>query len=63
MSTDKNTTNNDTEKAELQEGPQGVDKAPGEDPAKGNMPFSEQSQKGKKVDGDPTQQSDQPAKE
>lgn len=47
--------------ANTSHGPQGVDKAPGEETAQDNVPFTQESQKGKKVDGDPEQESDKPA--
>jgi hypothetical protein len=47
-----------------QQGPQGVDKAPGEDPPIGNHPDVASTQKAKNnVDGDPELESDQPARE
>jgi hypothetical protein len=42
-------------------GPQGIDKAPGEEVSQDSVPFTQESQKGKKVDADPTQESDKPA--
>jgi hypothetical protein len=42
------------------QGPQGIDKAPGEEPSQDNVQFIQQSQKGKKVDRDPDAESDQP---
>lgn len=47
----------------LHDGPQGVDKAPGEEPATTTTDIIKQGQKGKKVDADPSLPSDQPAKE
>ncbi len=44
-------------------GPQGVDKAPGEENSEENIQFTQQTQKGKKVDGDPSKQSDQPVEQ
>ena len=42
-------------------GPQGIDKAPGEETSQDMEPVVYESQKGKnKVDGDPSQESDQP---
>jgi hypothetical protein len=42
-------------------GPQGIDKAPGEETSQDNDNFVQQTQRGKnKVDGDPTKKSDQP---
>ncbi len=42
------------------DGPQGVDKAPGEETSEDNVQFVQQTQKGKKVDGDPSLDSDKP---
>jgi len=42
-------------------GPQGVDKAPGEETPDDTVEFAQDTQKGKKVDADLTQESDQPA--
>jgi len=44
-------------------GPQGVDKAPGEEPSEDNVQFTEETQKGKKVDADPEKESDKPAEQ
>jgi hypothetical protein len=44
-------------------GPDGVDKAPGEETSRDNINFVAESQKGKKVDGDPSKLSDQPDKQ
>ena len=52
---------NPSDAANRGHGPQGVDKAPGEEPSQDQVPFTQESQKGKKVDADPTQESDQPA--
>lgn len=41
-------------------GMQGIDKAPGEEPAQTTDNVSWETQKGKKVDGDPSKESDQP---
>lgn len=41
-------------------GPQGIDKAPGEEQSGDNVQFTQQSQKGKKVDADPAKDSDRP---
>lgn len=44
-----------------QHGPQGIDKAPGEETSQDTENVVAQTQKGKgKVDGDPSQQNDQP---
>ncbi|TCZ64183.1 hypothetical protein [Flaviaesturariibacter aridisoli] len=40
-------------------GPEGVDKAPGEEPSQDNVQFTQQTQKGKQsVDADPDRQED-----
>lgn len=44
-------------------GPQGVDKAPGEEPSTDTDHLTDNSQKGKKVDADPTEEAGQPIKE
>ncbi len=44
-------------------GPQGDDKAPGEDPALDLVDLQWESQKGKTNDGDPTDPKDQPVPE
>ena len=42
-------------------GPQGIDKAPGEETAEDTQNVAQETQKGKnKVDGDPSKESDQP---
>jgi hypothetical protein len=41
-------------------GPQGVDKAPGEEPSQDDVQFMQQALKGKKVDRDPIQEKDEP---
>jgi hypothetical protein len=41
-------------------GPQGIDKAPGEEVSKEQTHFTQDAQKGKKVDADPEQESDKP---
>jgi hypothetical protein len=41
-------------------GPQGVDKAPGEETSKENVQFTQESQKGKKVDRDTSRSEDEP---
>jgi hypothetical protein len=46
-----------------QHGPQGVDKAPGEESSQDNVQFTQQTQKGKKVDRDPAQEQDEPLNE
>ncbi len=42
-------------------GPQGIDKAPGEETSQSAQPISQETQKGKKVDADPSQENDRPA--
>lgn len=44
-------------------GAQGIDKAPGEEPSQDNVNFSQEAFKGKKVDGDPSKESDRPAEQ
>lgn len=44
-------------------GPQGVDKAPGEETSTDTDQLTEDSQKGKKVDADPSEAEGQPIKE
>ncbi len=41
-------------------GPQGVDKAPGEETPAAPDQFLQETQKGKKVDADPSKESDRP---
>lgn len=41
-------------------GPQGVDKAPGEETNTDNVQFEQEAFKGKKVDADPEKESDRP---
>lgn len=41
-------------------GQQGVDKAPGEETTEDNVQFTQETQKGKKVDRDPSQPQDEP---
>lgn len=41
-------------------GQQGVDKAPGEEPSQDNVQFTQETQKGKKVDRDPSQREEEP---
>ncbi len=45
------------------QGPDGVDKAPGEENSDDNVQFIQESQKGKKVDADPSVESDKPIKQ
>lgn len=49
------------EEANKGHGPQGIDKAPGEEPAQDEVNFSQEAFKGKKVDGDPGKEEDKPA--
>jgi hypothetical protein len=44
-------------------GPDGVDKAPGEESSDDKVQFIQESQKGKKVDADPSVESDKPIKQ
>ena len=57
QTSDRNNTN---EAANRGHGPQGIDKAPGEETSQDNVPFTQESQKGKKVDADPEKESDKP---
>lgn len=41
-------------------GQQGIDKAPGEETSQENVQFTQETQKGKKVDRDPSQSQDEP---
>ena len=41
-------------------GPEGVDKAPGEETSQDVVQFKQETQKGKKVDADPENEDDQP---
>ncbi|MBD0294258.1 MAG: hypothetical protein ICV51_04325 [Flavisolibacter sp.] len=41
-------------------GAQGIDKAPGEETAQDTMNMAQETQKGKKVDRDPSQEQDEP---
>ena len=58
QSSDRNDANNAANRGH---GPQGVDKAPGEETPQDNVQFIAESQKGKKVDRDPEDESDEPA--
>lgn len=60
MQQDTTERNSANEHANKNSGPQGVDKAPGEEPSQDNIQFTQESQKGKKVDADPEQDSDKP---
>lgn len=56
---EKNNKNTDAKTGKTH-GPQGVDKAPGEEVSEDNDQFIQETQKGKKVDADPSQESDKP---
>jgi len=61
--TDQNKKDGQTEEnknANSGHGPQGIDKAPGEEPSEDNVQFEQQTQKGKKVDADPSEESGKP---
>lgn len=47
--------------ASPEQGRQGIDKAPGEEPPTEPVQFEQDAFKGKKVDADPEQESDRPA--
>lgn len=61
MNQKENQTAQNDEQAGKGHGAQGIDKAPGEEPAQDDVNFSQEALKGKKVDGDPSQEKDQPA--
>lgn len=44
-------------------GPQGIDKAPGEETSTDTVNFVPETQKGKKVDADPSKESGKPAQQ
>ncbi len=50
----------ENERANRGHGPQGIDKAPGEETAQDNVQFSQEAFKGKKVDRDITQPDEEP---
>ena len=54
---------NENELTGRNHGPQGIDKAPGEETSQDNVQFSQEAFKGKKVDADPSQESDKPAEQ
>jgi hypothetical protein len=58
-----NKTNNPDKAAGRQHGMQGIDKAPGEESSEDNVQFQPATQKGKKVDADPTKSQDRPIKQ
>jgi len=58
QTSEKNNANDATSKGH---GPQGIDKAPGEETSQDIVPFTQESQKGKTVDADLEQESDKPA--
>ena len=44
-------------------GPQGIDKAPGEEPSGDNVQYKEETQKGKKVDADLENDNERPGEQ
>lgn len=56
-------TQGSTSNTQTTHGPQGVDKAPGEEAATAPDQFLQETQKGKKVDADVSQQTDQPTEQ
>jgi hypothetical protein len=54
---------NEDELAGKGKGQQGVDKAPGEEPSQDTEHVTMETQKGKKVDADPSQESDRPIRQ
>ena len=63
FNTDSSSTGSDNAMANKGRDAQGIDKAPGEETAQDLENYKAETQKGKKVDADPTQPSGQPAKE
>lgn len=56
-----NTDSTSTDKSvDTGKGPQGVDKAPGEETSQENVQFTQETQKGKKADRDPADEKDEP---
>lgn len=56
-----NTDHQENRHAGTEQGRQGIDKAPGEEPPTEPVQFEQEAFKGKKVDADPEQESDRPA--
>ena len=63
FNTDSSSTRGENKMANKGRGPQGVDKAPGEETSQDPHEFVEITQKGKKVDADPSKPSGQPVEE
>lgn len=59
----QNRVGNEDELVGKGKGPQGVDKAPGEETSQGTEQVTIETQKGKKVDADPSQESDRPIRQ
>ena len=57
---EKNKETSTNEMANRGHGPQGIDKSPGEETSQDNVQFTQETQKGKKVDRDPSQEKDEP---
>lgn len=57
FNTDSSSTDNTSYKGK---GPDGVDKAPGEETTQENVQFVQETQKGKKVDRDPSEEEEEP---
>jgi hypothetical protein len=57
----QNSQHQENKHADREQGRQGIDKAPGEEPQTVPVQFEQEAFKGKKVDADPTQESDRPA--
>ena len=60
---EENNEHRNTEYEKFMDGPQGNDKAPDEDVARGNENVMAKAQKGSKNDGDPSEPGDQPTDE
>ena len=57
---EQNKESSANERANRGHGAQGIDKAPGEETAQDTVQFSQETQKGKKVDRDPSEEKDEP---
>ena len=57
---EKNKNTSESEHANRFKGPQGIDKAPGEEPSEDNVQFVQETQKGKKVDADLSNEGERP---
>lgn len=60
MSKENNKKKNESPYTGKHHGPQGIDKPPGEEVSEDNVQFSQETQKGKKVDADFEREKDRP---